>query len=111
MPQIVYSQLANSDLVRLAHFALSISPDKVEKSLKAITLGISRLKDFPEIAAPSKIEKYQNLRELFIPFGKNGYCVLYEYHPQSDTVLINAIRHSLECGYAEKSEASEPQGF
>jgi plasmid stabilization system protein ParE len=105
MSQIIYSQLANSDLVRLAHFALSISPSMAVKAMKELTKGMSRLKDFPEIAPPSKIEKYQNMRELFIPFGKNGYCVLYEYHPQSDAVLINAIRHSLECGYTEVSEA------
>ena len=39
------------------------------------------------------------MRELFIPFGKAGYSVLYEYNIESNAVYIAAIRHTRESGY------------
>ncbi len=61
--------------------------------------GIERLEGFPQIARSSQDEKYQHMRELFIPFGGAGYSVLYEYKEETDTVVIASIRHSKESGY------------
>jgi plasmid stabilization system protein ParE len=99
MSQIVYSENARNDLVRFAEFSKAIKSGLEKRVIKIIFEGIDRLKAFPEIAPPSQHERFQHMRELFIPFGKNGYCVLYEYQAETGIILINAIRHAKEAGY------------
>ena len=40
------------------------------------------------------------LRELVISRGKSGYVALYQYFEAEDVVLVLAIRHQREAGFA-----------
>jgi len=99
MPQIIYSDNALSDLVRVSEFMAQIEPKLKGKVISTIAEGIEILSTFPEIAEPAKDEKYRHMRELFVPFGKAGYSVLYEYDPTDKAVYIAALRHTREAGY------------
>jgi plasmid stabilization system protein ParE len=99
MSQIIYSEQTNHDFLRFSDFMESVNPEMKKEVVSTIMRGISILKNHPEIVAFCKDERYKHMRELFIPFGKNGYCVLYQYTVATDTVLIAAIRHSRESGY------------
>lgn len=99
MPQIIYSDKARSDLIRVAEFMAEIEPNLKGRVILTIAEGIAILKTFPQIAKPAQDEKYSHMRELFIPFGKAGYSVLYEYNIESNAVYIAAIRHTRESGY------------
>jgi addiction module RelE/StbE family toxin len=99
MPQVIYSEQATSDIVRLAEFLEKIEPSLRQKVILTILEGIEVLEKFPRIAKTSQDEKYKTMRELFIAFGKAGYVVLYEYHEEKNMVLITAIRHTREAGF------------
>lgn len=99
MPQIIYSDRVEIDLIRVSEFMAEIEPNLKSKVVVTILEGIEILKTFPQIAKPSQDEKYKHMRELFISFGKSGYSVLYEYDMQNEAVYIASIRHSREAGY------------
>ncbi len=44
----------------------------------------------------------QGMRELIISRGQTGYVALYSYEAEHDAVLVLAIRHQREAGYAPK---------
>jgi plasmid stabilization system protein ParE len=99
MPQIIYSEQANRDIVRLVAFIQEIEPRLKQRVIATIFDGIEILQKFPRIAKPSQDEAYKHMRELCIAFGGAGYVVLYEYHEENNSVLINSIRHTREAGY------------
>jgi len=99
MSQIIYSEQANRDIVRLAEFLHEIEPNLKQRVILTLFDGIEVLQKYPLIAKASADEKYQHMRELFIAFGNAGYVALYEYHEDKDLVLINSIRHTREAGY------------
>jgi plasmid stabilization system protein ParE len=45
------------------------------------------------------------LRELVISRGRSGYVALYSFEQVYDAVLILAIRHQREAGYASVRDA------
>lgn len=100
MPQIIYTDQALWDIVRVSEFMAQIEPNLKGKVLATISEGIELLSTFPEIAKPAQDEQYEHMRELFVPFGKAGYSVLYEYDAESKAVYIAAIRHTREAGYS-----------
>jgi hypothetical protein len=77
----------------------AIEPVLKKRVILTILGGIERLETFPLIAKASHDEKYEHMRELFVPFGGAGYSVLYEYKEEVDIVLIASIRHTKEYGY------------
>lgn len=99
MPRIIYTEQATADVVRVSEFMAQIEPRLEAEVISTILKGIEILSTFPEIAEPAEEEKYQHMRELFVPFGKAGYSVLYEYDARNEAVYIAALRHTREDGY------------
>ena len=99
MPRIAFSKQANEDLTRLAKFIEKIDLNLSNKAINIILDGIEYLADFPLIAPASDEEKYLGMRELFVPFGKGGYLVLYEFDMDNDVVIVGAIRHTKEVDF------------
>ncbi|MDD4965259.1 MAG: type II toxin-antitoxin system RelE/ParE family toxin [Gallionella sp.] len=99
MPRIAFSDIANQDLARITEFMDGVAPLVTDTMLDALFSGIAKLETFPQLAKTSSEEKYQNLRELFVPFGAHGYAVLYEYRDTKDLVIIASIKHVREGGY------------
>lgn len=99
MSQIIYSEQTHHDFARLCGFVEQIDPKLKSVVVATVMAGIDTLGTFPEIAPFCQDESYKHMRELFIPYGKSGYLVLYQYTKTLNEVLIAAIRHSKESGY------------
>lgn len=100
MPHVIFTDQAKRDLVRLADFMREKDPATGKRVIKTILESTGKLAGFPAIGKPVKdYEALPYARELVIPFGSAGYNVLYDYTPDSDSVIVMAIRHNREAGY------------
>ena len=95
-----FTQLAESDLVRLYEFILQRDENDwalAERALDAIKHAIRGLELSPfsyrKAAADNPF-----IRELIIPFGASGYVALFEIKA-GQTVTVLALRHQLEDDY------------
>lgn len=96
MARLIYSSRAFSDLDRLTDFLIDTDPLAASETVDLIAEAVSILKRHPQIGRPVD----DNLRELVISRGKTGYVALYSYEAEHDAVLILAIRHQRESGFA-----------
>ena len=97
MAQVIYAETARLDLERLAEFLSESSLAAALRTYDLVTGAIAILEKHPLIGRPSA----RDLRELVISRGKSGYAALYDYREQDDCVIVLAIRHQREAGYAE----------
>jgi plasmid stabilization system protein ParE len=58
------------------------------------------LKRHPLVGRPVE----EDLHELVISRGKSGYVALYQYFEAEDVVLVLALRHQREAGFAGTHE-------
>jgi len=87
---------ATADLDRLFE---SLANQDLKAALAARDLlfdGLEILVRHPLIGRSSE----DGLRELVISRGKSGYVALYQYFEAEDVVLVLAIRHQREAGFA-----------
>lgn len=96
MAEIVYTGRALSDLERLTDFLLASDPSAASATAELIIEAVSVLARHPWIGRPAE----GDLRELVISRGKSGYVALYSHEVAQDVVLVLAIRHQREAGYA-----------
>lgn len=96
MAQLIYSRQALSDLERLTDFLLEADPSAALKTAELILEAVQILENHPLLGRTAE----QAMRELVISRGRTGYLALYSYEEEHDTVLILAIRHQREAGYA-----------
>lgn len=96
MARLIYSSRAFDDLDRLTDFLLDTDPAAAGETVELITEAVTILKRHPLIGRPVE----GNIRELVISRGKTGYIALHSYEAEHDTVLILAIRHQRESGFA-----------
>lgn len=97
MARLIYSSRAFNDLERLTDFLIDTDPVAASETVDLIAEAVSILKRHPHIGRPVE----DNLRELVISRGKTGYVALYSLETEHDTVLILAIRHQRESGFAQ----------
>lgn len=87
---------ADADLDRLVEF-LADQDLEAALAVKDIVFdGLEILKRHPLIGRPAEHE----MRELVISRGKSGYVALYQYVEGEDVVIVLAIRHQREAGFA-----------
>lgn len=96
MASLTYSVRAFADLNRLTDFLIESDPVAAAETIDLISEAVMILKRHPLIGRPVDGE----IRELIISRGKSGYVALYSYEAEHDAVLILAIRHQREAGYA-----------
>lgn len=96
MARLIYSRTALHDLEKLADFLVETDPLAAAETVELIEEAVAVLKRHPLIGRPVETD----LRELVISRGKTGYVALYSFEVEQDTVLILAIRHQREVGYA-----------
>lgn len=96
MARLIYSSRAFNDLERLTDFLIDTDPVAASETVDLIAEAVSILKRHTQIGRPVE----DNLRELVISRGKTGYVALYSYEAEHDAVLILAIRHQRESGFA-----------
>lgn len=97
MARLIYSSRAFNDLDRLTDFLIDTDPVAASQTVELITEAVNILRRHPLIGRP--VEGF--LRELVISRGKTGYIALYSYEAEHDAVLILAIRHQRESGFAQ----------
>lgn len=96
MARLIYSSRAFDDLDRLTDFLIHTDPAAARETVELITEAVTLLKRHPLIGRPVE----DQLHELVISRGKTGYIALYSYEVEHDAVLILAIRHQRESGFA-----------
>jgi plasmid stabilization system protein ParE len=96
LARLIYSGIALLDLEKLTDFLLETDPAAALETVELIEEAVAVLKRHPLIGRPVELD----LRELVISRGKTGYVALYSVEADQDAVLILAIRHQREAGYA-----------
>jgi plasmid stabilization system protein ParE len=96
MARLIYSPRAFSDLDRLTDFLIDSDPVAASVTVDLITEAVAILKRHPLIGRHVE----DDLRELVVSRGRTGYVALYSYEVEHDAVLILAIRHQREAGFA-----------
>jgi addiction module RelE/StbE family toxin len=98
MAEVIYAERALADLERLFDYLAETDPSAAGVAVEIIQNAIGILERHPLIGCPAEHE----LRELVISRGDTGYVALYDYVESIDTILILALRHQREAGYAEE---------
>lgn len=88
------SRLTNLDV-------LEADPASAPGTTDLIMEAVEVLTNRPFIGRPAE----EGLRELLISRGRSGYVALYSYEEAEDVVLVLAIRHQREAGYATEPGA------
>ena len=96
MAIVNYSAGALRDLDRLCDFLLKDNAQAAAETVALINSAVDILEQHPLIGRPAE----SGLREMVISRGKSGYIALYRYDEERDRVLMLAIRHQREAGYA-----------
>lgn len=97
MPSVRFAPGALRDLERLRAFLQDKNPIAGQKAASTITQSIQILEQHPQIGRPVD-DMELGYRELIIGFGHYGYVALYRQ--DGDAIVVLAIRHQLEAGYA-----------
>jgi plasmid stabilization system protein ParE len=90
---LVVSQAAERDFVRLHAFLANKSPSAADKAIARLIAAVQSLDIFPERGRPTGTP---NVRELIIPFGRSGYVLRYAYSPSKDEIVIIRVWHGRE---------------
>jgi len=96
MTPVIWTPAALRDVARLHAFLAPKSREAAQRVIGAIRQSVKSLATHPELGRPVE-EMPPEFRERFVPFGRNGYVVLYRY--DGGQVAILAVRHSREAGY------------
>jgi plasmid stabilization system protein ParE len=94
--RLIYTAKALADLERLTDFLIESDAGAALETVALIEEAVNVLERHPLIGRPIE----HPLRELVISRGRSGYVALYSFEPVHETVLILAVRHQREAGYA-----------
>ncbi|SMC60842.1 type II toxin-antitoxin system RelE/ParE family toxin [Polynucleobacter kasalickyi] len=97
MPQVRLSVRARSDLLRLHKFLVHKDVNVANRAMITIRDAFLLLNNAPMIGRP--VLDREELRELVIDFGADGYMALYRFEPALDVLTILAIKHQREDDY------------
>jgi addiction module RelE/StbE family toxin len=95
--RLIYSAQALTDLERLVDFLVESDPAAALKTVRLIEEAVTLLRNHPLLGHPAE----EGMRELIISRGQTGYIALYSFEAAHDAVLILAVRHQREVGYAQ----------
>ena len=100
--EVRFTDAARHDLERLFDFLLerSNSAEDLELAQRAIDAILDAVTGHLARTPYSFRKAGSSLRrELIIPFGNSGYVALYEIEPESERIIVLAVRHQLEDDY------------
>ena len=98
MARVEVTERALKDLERLFDFIAEEDPVRARKQLVSVRRALELLPDHPLLGR----EAEEGRRELILSRGRYGYIAKYRWLQAEDVVLILAIRHQREAGYAEE---------
>jgi plasmid stabilization system protein ParE len=96
--RVEVSSRALRDLERLFDFVAATDPMRALAQLASARAAFAVLADHPLLGRVAE----EGRRELVLSRGKYGYIAKVRWLPGEDVVLILAVRHQREAGYAEE---------
>ena len=96
MATVEITRRALADLERLFDFIAAENPHRARAQIVSVRKAFELLADHPLLGRAAE----QGRRELILSRGRYGYIAKYRWLPNEDIVLILAVRHQLEAGYA-----------
>jgi plasmid stabilization system protein ParE len=96
MATVEITRQALADLERLFDFIAAENPQRAPAHIVSVRKAFELLADHPLLGRAAE----QGRRELILSRGRYGYIAKYRWLPAEDIVLILAVRHQLEAGYA-----------
>jgi plasmid stabilization system protein ParE len=96
--EVIVSKNADADLDRLVTFLSDEEPAAALATYDLLLGALEVLRTYPSIGRPVD----DVLKELVISRDRTGYLALYEYDVAADRVVVLALRHQREAGYAER---------
>jgi plasmid stabilization system protein ParE len=84
------------DLTRLFDFIAFENPAAAKQQLDSVRRAFELLADHPLLGRAAE----DGRRELILSRGRHGYIAKYRWIASEDVVLILAVHHQLEAGYA-----------
>ncbi len=96
MATVEITQRALADLERLFDFIAAENPRRAPERIVSVRKAFELLADHPLLGRAAE----EGRRELILLRGRYGYIAKYRWLPAEDVVLILAVRHQLEAGYA-----------
>jgi plasmid stabilization system protein ParE len=96
MASVEITQRALADFERLFDFIASEDPRRAREQILSVRKALELLADHPLLGRAAE----EGRRELILSRGRYGYIAKYRWLPAEDIVLILAVRHQLEAGYA-----------
>jgi plasmid stabilization system protein ParE len=97
MPRLIWSPQALLDVQRLYRHLAGQNIDAAQRAVKAIRQAVKVLGQQPGIGRPVEDVQHE-FREWVVDFGDSGYVA--RYRVSADEVVILAVRHQREAGYA-----------
>jgi plasmid stabilization system protein ParE len=96
MATVEITQGALADLERLFDFIAAENPQRALEQILSVRKAFELLADHPLLGRAAE----QGRRELILSRGRYGYIAKYRWLPVEDIVLVLAVGHQLEAGYA-----------
>ncbi|MGH8290290.1 MAG: type II toxin-antitoxin system RelE/ParE family toxin [Steroidobacteraceae bacterium] len=96
MANVEITQRALADFERLFDFIATEDLQRAREQILSVRKALELLADHPLLGRASE----EGRRELILSRGRYGYIAKYRWLPAEDIVLILAVRHQLEAGYA-----------
>lgn len=96
MATVEITQRALADLERLFNFTAAENPRRAREQILSVRKAFELLADHPLLGRAAE----EGRRELILSRGRYGYIAKYRWLPAEDVVLVLAVRHQLEAGYA-----------
>ena len=96
MATVQIAERALADLERLFDFIAAENPKKAREHILSVRKAFELLTDHPLLGRPAE----KGRRELILARGRYGYIAKCRWLPAEDVILVLAVRHQLEAGYA-----------
>ena len=96
MTRLIFTRNALADIERLVDVLSPTLEVEANKTAGVIAGGLEILLTHPAVGRPVR----NKLRELVISRGATGYVALYRFDANADLVVVLALRHQREAGYA-----------
>jgi plasmid stabilization system protein ParE len=98
MATVEVTRRALADLERLFDFIAAENPQKAVEQIRSVRKAFELLAEHPLLGRGAE----EGRRELVLSRGRYGHIAKYRWLPAEDIVLILAVRHQLEAGYASE---------
>jgi plasmid stabilization system protein ParE len=98
--RVVYASRAVVDFERIVSFLAEHEPKLAGIVVSRVREAVSALERHPLLGRSVE----EGLRELVISHGRTGYVALYRFLRTEDVVLVLALRHQRDAGYAAVDE-------